>query len=518
METPKKKKSLFPLVILLVVLLCTGAFAGVKYTENQVIKEVEELIATMPPELKGEASAVTYDIWDDILCIEDFKCVFSEEDVDFSIGKAIFKGISLDAFEAESGDYPLVAEEIILENILFDLKEDGKVSIESYVVKEWKQNLELLSKAAEQSIVAPEFLERAGVLEVGSARANAFKALLFLSEDKSETFEVNIAQINTSLKPTEASSRYSISFEGITNTIVTGGDTIDASMKNIVMENIRTMSPELISAFYLLTQNSFEEELLLDYLVLVQKEFLQSTLAEVVKIEDIAFSINKEEIFTFDAFSSSSTGSPLNVHYAINGFDITEELLNTWGATDESLPADQILTPLKLDAVKLDKEFTLTGSGDLQTLNLSLRTNENQLFDLQVALQANFPVPYLELYEEPLGVFASTGSNFLVKYIDKGFIARLVCALQEEDGISFEEAKEELLKLNQLGKVLFSPYAGLFDVLAQMIEKPGTLEIKIPEEVGMLNYSSLATNPEKFGIEYIYTPGDKTLKEIADAL
>ncbi len=499
-------------IIGVVALVALVVFGANQYFTSQVISEVEAYISNPESAITAKAEKIDYNFFTKTLTMNNVTAFDSEEEL-FTVSKFMIKGYSTEAFDINSGDYPLVADEVLFENFVAT---SDLAKVESFSLKGWKQNIAAVAEILENPNATPEevFIKFMTFsfdnLNIKGMSANDYEMLYALGDlniqtnKETSTYNLDLANLMfadgyMSLEMDEAK--------------VVNAPSIDVEMLSAILENsydmedaITTFTTQFYSSFY-------------------SSQVEQTATVKGVRMHDTYYD---EGMFTLKEYTQTTTNAGQNTTFKLD----TLEFLNIMD--EESAEA------LKMDQLIMDMSGTANMNKEMTAFDMDITTNLRELLDVQFKTDIKLPVSYPEIatalaaedFMTLLALMATEVNDLSVSWSDKGLMPRIVSMMQYEAASYGEEITvEQFLEMSEEEILYMSEdlyYFGIPDTFtAQLIPAvidylytPGNISIDLVTKGMTVEELSneIMYNAEQFPFGVTYTAGDKTTQALVDEL
>ncbi len=526
------KRSKLPFILIVLILIVGAAFGGVAYAEKKMTDSAYNFVESLPDGMNAKIESADYSLLTQTLTVGGYSMQTPNGET-FTVGEVTLKGISHQAFMPTAGDYPLVAEEIYISDGQMEvIKDDVRLYIDigSYTIKNWRQNLFLLSEASRKGYDSEEFLSRLFTIKLDENFFTDFNIIAesLDPEEKDAKFSLTFGEF--SLVPTPESTPEAIiadfaskNFEFFLHDENNVGGIVVVDYKESSSKNMSLLSAEQLSLLFktLAGKNKVAFE---DFLLSLSTPTGDDSLLSENFMQGLRVLFDEYTVLTLDEVKSTARLSPFLFEYDINRLVLTKHLLFLIEqALGDYLPLDELIinTSIKSESHDEMKSFTNRFNFELVSLfnaklNFGLEFPESlQDMTFQETEVGFLPSEqYIEILEDALL------KNFSFTYSDHGLIPTVFYAV-EQQGIplllSQGLASGQLQSLSKRYPLLSSS----FNNLDKMIHEPGKLELTLSDcEIKDLFGAALSPNAlvEVFGFTSTYTSGGKTTKTLIQEL
>ncbi len=479
-------------VAVIAALVGGGLFAKQKI-ESDIVAEVKTLIVSAPEYADVSASDIKFDLLSKELVISGIEIVGTEklDNIVYLVDKVVLTGFNTDSLSATSGDYPVVADEIYVENFSTTVPPALSLSYESYTVKGYKQNLALLQEALQKKLMDESAWERILMFKLDS------------SEIKNYRIEDKLAGTGSLLiESLAATSASGTSFDfSMKNT------TIDAPMENLKitlaemkMDDFPMPTAKIMAELFRFIQEYELNPNAEPNLVLEDIKYLFN---QDIKFSGLVINLAQSELASMKEFGIKTQAEPIQVNYGVQDFKLSETATTLMGIPN--ITKDLLLKELLINgAVELKLNETL------DVLDYTNKASIKDVADMSYGGTIKTPIPMDGLVTDQFAILGSTLNSANIKYEDKGLLPRLVNYAETKQGMNFEQMDMTVNGLVEMAKADAPQFASIIDTIAKMWVKPGTIEIKLTKPTTIMNLA----NGSIENVEANYTESSKTLKEL----
>ncbi len=484
------------IVIAIIAALVGGGLFAKQKIESDVVAEVKTLIVSAPEYAEVSASDVKFDLLSKELVLSGIEVFGTEKlaNVVYLIDKIVLKGFNTDSLSATSGDLPLVAEEIYLENLSTTVPPGLSLSYESYSIKGYKQNLALLQEALQQDLSQEEPWKRILNFKLASSEIKNYRL-----EDKLAGTG-NLLIESSSITPA-GENAYDFSIKN--TSIDVPAENMAISLGEFKMEALAMPTPKIMAELFKLLKESEANPSAIPNLTV---DDFKMYFKQNISFSDMIINFDQAELFSMKGLDISSQANPIQV-----GYEVEDAKISKTGATLLEIP-DLSLLLLDELIVNSSVKFALNEARDI--IDYSHETSVKDLFAVTYEASLKTPVTIEGLIKNYFVLFGSTLNSMDVKYEDKGFLPRFANLAQIQENQSVEDLSTELQLLINMNVQETPELAPIAEAFLKIWEKPGSIELKVLKPTAITDLiSSLPNN-----LEVKYTQNAKTLKELVDEL
>ena len=524
------------IIITLLVLVLVGAGGGYFYMEYKVANDVKVEL----DKEKVIAESVRYSLFNDTLTLKNISYeipLYPGSKV--TVQTATLKKPNLEALNPTTVGMPLVAEQIILDNLKTTAMVEGvsaDVTVEQVIIDDWKQNIGKLLEEQKKGL-SKELLEASLSATCAKLAYNNI-SLAIKAEYPMEISLKNLVIQDISSERIGSTALESLKV-GLSDPKAKVKDEIDISINSLKLGSLYMPNSE--NLFYLqnnvekiISGDASEEETL--KLINMANDYTLKWLNSSMELLGLKVIVTdseaSEEVFNLEKYAVQSTyNTTTNANLAINAdvaSKVDVELFNLSRGDTRDLIT--VLGRDHLNVYATSKKKFNTDDTDsswelaLEAEHLGKATGklDFKLPKANIASLAKFPPNEAKLQAFALGILLK---SLNINYKDKDLIPKLFKAGSKQVGMPIDKMLSQAVEgIDTKGREVLSPIIGNdgVDALKLCVQKPGELQLSVTSANPLAVTSLVAATmnpamlPQLLTTKLVCVPGDDLFVQVKD--